>query len=78
MCNRDNIFFSADNTYADSVSPAIFSQTFKFILRLSVRDLNGIVKVKFFVLENLDLRFWISSVRRSIEESEQASLKRAK
>lgn len=78
MCNRDNIFFSVDNTYADSVSPAIFNQPFQFVLRLNVRDLSGIVKVKFFLLENLDLRFWISSVRRSIEESERAFLKCAK
>lgn len=73
MCNRDNVFFSVDNTYVDSVSPAIFSQPFEFILRLNVRDLSGIVTVKFFILENLDLRFWISSVRCSIEESEHVS-----
>lgn len=57
MCNKDNIFFGVDNTYVDSVSPAIFSQPFELILRLNVRDLNGIVTVKFFILENLDLRF---------------------
>lgn len=57
MCNRDNIFFGVDNTYVDSVSPAIFSQPFELILRLNVRDLSGIVTVKFFILENLDLRF---------------------
>lgn len=63
MCNRDNIFFSVDNTYADSVSPAIFSQPFEFILRLNVRDLSGIVTVKFFILENLDFECEMSDRR---------------